>query len=109
MSLAEQLIEKITKGEFLTGREVAQLSQREHIFVKGRHAAVVDVNRKGNIIELVYVKGRKAFGREQYMDIPFNDMKTVIQKGVKIDPGNIFLPLEPKPKKPMLRSKLPQY
>lgn len=92
-----EIKEKVVKGEFLTGREVAQLKQRQHIFIRGRHAVVVDVNRRGPNVELVYVKGRKAFGNEIYMDVPFNDMKTVIQMGVKLDPGNIFLP-EPGPK-----------
>lgn len=97
MSSVANLIEKIIKGPELSGREVADLKYREHIFVNRRHAVVIDTKVKGNTVELVYVKGRKAFGPELYMDIPLNAPKTGILKGEKIDPGNVFLP-EPGPK-----------
>lgn len=103
------LDEKILKGEEMTGREIASLKPREHIFVKGKHAVVVDVSVKGLNVELIYVKGRKAFGREIYMDIPYDDRRTGILRGIMVDPGNVFLPDEPRKKKPMLRSRLPNY
>ena len=86
MMTAEQLIdtyldEKQVKGLFLTGKQVAALSDKQHIFVGGKKAVVVTVNvdYKRKESNLVYVKGRKAFGKELDMVIPYNDMKTVVQ------------------------------
>lgn len=82
--LCEKPKKSIVKGPFLSGKQVAALSDKQHIFIDGKHAVVVsvDVSVKSKKSELVYVKGRKAFGREQYMDVPYNDMKTNIQAGV---------------------------
>ncbi len=92
VNLAEQLIdsylsgvsEKIVKGQFLSGKQVAALDPKQHIFVDGKHAVVVAVNVdfKRKSTELVYVKGRKAFGKEQYLDIAFTNKETFIQVGV---------------------------
>ena len=92
-TLGPQVDEKIIKGPELSGQEVTLLKYREHIFINGKHAVVIDVKHRGNNVELVYVKGRKAFGREQYMDVPFNSPRTGILMGQKVDPGNVFLPL----------------
>lgn len=93
--LAEQLIaEKIVAGQALSGREVSQLRPKQHIFVRGQHAVVVDVTTRGNNVELVYVKGRKAFGREQYMDIPLNAsaaMSGVAMGTERDNVGDVFI------------------
>lgn len=85
--LASELIEKVVKGDELSGREVAQLKAKQHIFIKGKHAIVVDVNKKGNTAELVYVKGRKAFGKEQYLDVPLSAKSTGVAMGKPSDEG----------------------
>lgn len=81
MNLAGQLIEKIVRGDTLSGSDVAKLKSKEHIFVNGKHAVVIDVNVKGDNVELVYVKGRKAFGREQYLDVKKSDSTTPVAAG----------------------------
>lgn len=90
MSLAEQLIdtyldEKVVKGKELSGKEVANLKAKQHIFIKGKHAVVVAVNKQGDNVELVYVKGRKAFGKEQYMDVPMKSTSTGVMMGKSVD------------------------
>ena len=78
------LTEKIVKGQFLSGKQVAALSPKQHIFVDGKHAVVVAVNVdfKKKSAELIYVKGRKAFGKEQYLDVAFTNKETFVQFGV---------------------------
>ena len=81
------LNEKYVKGEPLSGKEVAKLRSKEHVFVRGRHSVVVDVNVRGSNVELVYVKGRKAFGKEQYLDLRLGDRTTEVSQAYPIQPG----------------------
>lgn len=87
---AEELIdlalsEKLVKGDHLSGKEVAALKPKQRVFINGKHAVVIDVNKSGNNIELVYVKGRKAFGKEQYLDVELASSKTPVQAGKDVE------------------------
>ena len=84
-NFAAQLIERVVKGDKLSGKQVSQLKSKQHIFVNGKHAVVVDAKVNGKNVELVYVKGRKAFGKEQYLDIPVDATTTDIMSGKSDD------------------------
>lgn len=83
-----RLNERWIKGDVLSGKEVAKLTHRQHIFVNGKHSIVVDVNVRGDNVELIYVKGRKKFGREIYMDLKLSDRKTPILLAIPVDPAD---------------------
>jgi len=69
----------ISKGDTLSGADLLQLKPKQGILVKGRRAVVVDVTSKGDKVELIYVKGAKAFGKEQYLDVKKTDKETPVQ------------------------------
>lgn len=81
------LSEKVRKGQVLSGKQIAALDSRQHIYVDGKHALVVDVNVnfRTKTVELIYIKGRKFFGREIYADYMFDDRPTNVRVGILID------------------------
>ena len=86
---AEQMIdnyisEKFDKGDALTGKQVATLKPKQHIFFDGKKAVVIAVNvdKKRRETELVYVKGRRAFGKEISVIIPHNDVRSYVQAAI---------------------------
>ena len=84
---AEQLIDElleirygaVQKGAALTGADVAALAARQHILVDGQRSVVVDVSKKGNEVELVYIKGAKKFGKEKFLVVQMSDKETPVQ------------------------------
>lgn len=91
--IAEQLIdkylnEKLVPADSLSGKDIAKLKGRENIYVNGRRAVVVSVSTKGNTVELIYVKGRKVFGKEQYLDISLNATTTPVQSSKEVYEGH---------------------
>lgn len=87
-----RLHEKLRPDKWLSAKEVAALKSKEHIFVNNLHSVVVDVATRGSNVELVYVVGRKAFGKEQYMDIPLATSRTVIQSAQ--DDSGLEVPID---------------
>jgi predicted Zn-ribbon and HTH transcriptional regulator len=77
MTLAEQLIddivkEKLVSGKPLSGPEVAELKPKQHVFINGRRAVIIDVSRQGNNVELVYMTGTRMYGPEKYLVVSAN-------------------------------------
>ena len=88
--LIDQLLEgrggKLVKGKVLSGAEVAALSPKQGILVNGKRCVVIDVNKKGNIIELVYSKGVRKFSKDLFLEVRITDKTTPVQAYTKEDP-----------------------
>jgi len=67
------------KGESLSGAEVASLKPRDSIIVDGYRSRVIEVQRKGSEVTLVYVKGASSFGAERFLVVNYNDSVTAVQ------------------------------
>jgi hypothetical protein len=91
---AEQLITnllegrsgRMTKGEFLTGSQVAALKPKQGILINGRRAVVIDVVRQGNNVELTYARGARSFSKDLLLIIRIQDKITPVQMYARSDP-----------------------
>ena len=76
---SSDLLERVIKGDFLSGREVGALRPKQGILINGRRAVVIDVGDKGKEVELIFAYGVKSFKGESYVTVRKQDSATPVQ------------------------------
>ena len=89
---AEKLIDRhlgekvqTVKGKVLSGVEVSKLKYKKAILVNNKRAVVLDINVKGQEVEVVYTPGAKVSGRDRYISVKLSDKTTPIQLFTRVD------------------------
>lgn len=69
----------VVKGETLSGSDVAALKPKQGILVDGRRAVVIDVEKSGSDVTLIYSKGVRKTGRDKIITVSVSDKETPVQ------------------------------
>lgn len=91
MTLAKRLISEIAEalvaGKSLSGKEVAELQPKQHVFINGKRAIVLDVLRSGSSVDLIYMTGTKLLGPEKTLTVPLSSSTSGVYAAVDVVEG----------------------
>lgn len=71
--------QKVIKAQVLSGELVSALNYRQPILINGKRGVVIEVNKRGDEIELVYALGHKKFSKDRSLILSMKDKTTPIQ------------------------------